>query len=544
MKKIFIFITTILLTVNMMAVNIWDGSSSPWTNGNGTSDDPYLIETAANLAYLAEKVNEGYQASGQAVFTYTYFLMTDDFDLNNINWTPIGNVNMDYQGYYFAGVFDGWYHNINNLKITSNADVCGLFGGLGGTASAPGGSYSGGRIQHLSVTNGDITSTGTAAAGIAGIIFGDGLVYQCSFSGNISVNNNGSFCGAAGIVAATAENAGVVECSNHGSISATNNGGFTNAAGAGGIVVIAMDGSSVRQCYNTGSITANAMLMGLAAGIVASTLNDAYAGIYDSYNVGTISGNSKGGIFGLVSPINPTKNETEITVSNCYYLNTCGGSNNYGTSMTSAEMQTEQFKNQIDMSAHKFVMDNGTNNGYPIHALTGFRINNATDITAHSAKLSAELHPGNASFSRAYFYCVDIDETDYHEVDIALEGYVEAIIEDLLDNTDYMYSMSVEYSDGGFVGFGPRWFTTEFDNITEVNNADIQIYPNPTSDFIHINCKDVPWCVSTPITIYSLDGKLIKTVENSNIIDVRDLNEGIYLINIGNMTRKFAVTSL
>lgn len=118
------------LTFNLMAVNVWDGTSEPWINGSGTADDPYLIETAANLAYLAEKVNEGYEAQGMAVFRYTYFLMTDDLDLNHINWTPIGNVNME--GYYFAGIFDGWYHNIDHLKIQSNADVCGLFAGLGG----------------------------------------------------------------------------------------------------------------------------------------------------------------------------------------------------------------------------------------------------------------------------------------------------------------------------------------------------------------------------------------------------------------------------
>ena len=107
MKKLFTLIGAIALTCNLMAVNVWDGTSEPWTNGNGTYDDPYLIETASNLAYLAEKVNEGYQAQGMAVFAETYFLMTEDLDLNNINWTPIGYVNTSLEGFYFAGVFDG-----------------------------------------------------------------------------------------------------------------------------------------------------------------------------------------------------------------------------------------------------------------------------------------------------------------------------------------------------------------------------------------------------------------------------------------------------
>ena len=105
MKKLFTTII-IFLTFNAFAIDVWDGTASPWTHGTGTINDPYLIETAENLAYLAQKVNEGYQAQGSAVFPGQFFLLTDDLDLNNINWTPIGNVNMNMQGYYFAGIFD------------------------------------------------------------------------------------------------------------------------------------------------------------------------------------------------------------------------------------------------------------------------------------------------------------------------------------------------------------------------------------------------------------------------------------------------------
>lgn len=536
MKRFFTTIIAILLTINAFALDVWDGSSSPWTYGSGTQEDPYLIETAANLAYLAEKVNEGYQAQGQAVFHGVYFLMTDDFDLANINWIPVGNVSMDYQGYYFAGVFDGWYHTVNNLKITSNADVCGLFGGLGGTASAPGGSYSGGSIQHLSVTNGDITSTGTAAGGIAGIVFGDGLVYQCSFSGNISVNNNGSFCGAAGIVAATAENAGIMECSFSGSISASNSA-FTGAAGAGGIVGIAMDNSVIQSCYNTGTITGSAFLVSVAAGIVAATLQENGVNVNSCYNVGTLNASTKGGIFGMVSPINPTKDVTDITVTNCYYLNTCGGTTNYGTSMTSSQMQSSSFVHMLNEEAPiTYVMDNGSNNGYPILALYAIRIHEASDITAHSVKLSADIHSGNITFSRVCFEISDMDMTFFKTVDVDTDGYVETIVEDLADDTSYQYCMSVYHDGSIFLVSNTFYFTTEFDGINELENTEISIYPNPTSDFIYIENIEPQL-----VTIYSIDGKLVKTVENANVIDIRNLNKGVYLINIGGIIKKVTV---
>ena len=528
MKKTITLLTAILFTINAFALDVWDGSSSPWTNGSGTYDDPYLIETAENLAYLAEKVNEGYQAQGMEVFAHTYFQMTDDLDLNNINWTPIGNV--DYiggtlSGYYFAGYFDGWYHNIDHLKIQTSDNLTGLFAGLGGTQAPPPGG-GGGMIMHLSVTNGNIISTGFGAGGIVGAIGGDSQVYQCSFSGTIQISNSDEFCGAGGIVGAVAENGGVSECSFHGSINATNNS-FMGAAGAGGIAGMAINQASISGCYNTGTITSNALMFAVSAGILGATMDNANVSIYDSYNVGTLSGNTKGGIFGMISPINPFKGEAEINVSNSYYLNTCGGTTNYGTSMTSSQMQTEQFKNQIDMSAMKYVMDNGTNNGYPIHSLKGVKLYDASEITAHSARLSAELHPGNITFTSVIITCVDINENDYHEVEIGTEGFVEVIIDDLLDNTYYMFSMNAEMEEGGFISSGPHWFTTEFDGITELNSPTVHIYPNPTSDFINIENIEPQL-----VTIYSLNGKLVKTVENANVIDVRDLNKGVYLINI------------
>ena len=526
MKKTITLLTAIVLTINAFAVNVWDGSSSPWTNGSGTSSDPYLIETAANLAYLAQKVNEGYQAQGQAVFKGVYFLMTDNFSMNNINWTPIGNVNMNMQGYYFAGIFDGWYHNIEHLHIQSSADVCGLFGGLGDN----------GIIQRLSVTDSGITSTGTGAGGIVGITFGEAWVYQCSFTGAISISNGGSYCGAGGIAAAAAESSYISECSFRGSITATNSGGFTGAAGAGGIVGIALDSSLIFSCYNTGNITASSFMLNVAAGIVAATLQENSVSVKCCYNVGTVSASTKGGIFGMVSPINPTKDETSIEVWNCYYLNTCGGNTNYGTSKTSAEMQTEDFLAQLD-GLHIFVMDNGTNNGYPIHSLTSSRVFEATEITAHSAYLSADLHKGNSEVTRAYLSYGILDSTEITEIDIANNGFVEVTLEDLEPNTFYSFNINMEFDDGVILTSEPHYFET-LDNtgISEIQNSNICIYPNPTSDFIFIENIG-----TQPVSIYSLDGRLVKTVEAANVIDVRDLEEGMYLINIDGTTTKLVI---
>lgn len=526
MKKISLFIITIVLTFKLMATDIWDGSSQPWIHGDGSYFNPHRIETAANLAYLAEKVNEGYQSSGQGVFEGEYFLLTDDLDLNNLNWTPIGNVDYSMNGFYFAGRFDGGYHQVENLRIQSSADLVGLFAAVGGEDNY---------VQNLSIS-GTIISTGMGASGVVGGIAGDALVYRCSFSGSVNVTNSGSFCGAAGVVAGV-QNGRVVQCFSSASVTVTNSN-IMGAAVAAGVVCFAREDALIQHCYNTGSISANSLLMGISAGILGATVESANVNIYSSYNVGPISGGTSGGIFGMVSPIDPTKTENEINVSNCFFLTPAGGNNGHGTGMTADEMKTEQFKNQLDQSAHAFVMDNGTNNGYPIHGLASFILYEASDITPHSAKLSAWIHQGNDHFARAYFKYLKWDETDWIEVDVPTDGYVETILEDLEENTYYEYMFACEFEDGSWIESGqPRAFQTGYDAVNEndpsTGSSSIMVYPNPVSEMIHIQGLE-----PTKIQVFDALGQKVKTIKDANDINVSDWAEGLYVLHITIADRK------
>lgn len=523
MKKLFTLISAMVLTCNLMAVSVWDGTSEPWTNGSGSTEDPYLIETASHLAYLAEQVNEGYQAIGQAVFAETCFLLTDDLDLNQINWTPIGHVNTSLEGYYFAGVFDGDFHEISNLKIQTNTEVTGLFAGL---ADGPEGLWNPTIVENLSVTNATITSTGMGVGGIVGAMAGYSLVYRCSFSGTISVSNNGDYCGGGGVVGVMAQNSRILECSFSGSISATNNN-FMGAAGAGGIVGVAINETGISDCYNTGSISANALLLSVAAGIVAATLEDNSVKVQSCYSVGSLSGATKGGIFGMISPINPMKGETAIDVWNCYFLSSAGGANGYGTGQTAAQMQSEEFKDQLNQGAHVFVMDNGSNNGYPIHGLTTYRYLPVADITCHSAKLCAQIHQGNDTLARAYFTYRQWEEEEWIEVDVPTDGYVEVELEDLEPETFYEYGLVLMFTDSIMMSSAPMYFQTDvYDNVADLSSA-VKIYPNPASDFIHIDGIE-----AAEVHIYNVVGQLVKTVNSTNEIQVSDLPNGTYLLRI------------
>ena len=492
MKKLSITILAIALTFNLMATNVWDGSSEPWTQGDGTYDNPYRIETAAHLAYLAEKVNEGYQSSGQGVFVGERFLLTDDLDLNNLNWTPIGNVDYSMSGFYFAGYFDGGYHQIENLNIQSSADLTGLFAAVGGYQ---------GCVCNLSV-NGTVTSTGMGAAGVVGGVAGEGMVSQCSFSGSVSVTNSN----------------------------------FMGAAVAGGVVCFARGSATIGRCYNTGAVNASAMLMGISGGILAATVESAVVAVTDSYNVGQISGGTSGGIFGMVSPIDPSKAENEINVTNCYFLTSAGGNNGYGTGMTADAMKTEEFKNQIDQSAHVFVMDDGTNNGYPIHALLGCVLMPATDVSSVSAKLSAWIHQGNIQLTRAYFYYSAIDASEMTEIEVATDGYVEVVLEDLQEETEYQYGISLVFEDGSWMDSGLMFFTTEYDGVEEdgpsMGSGTLIIYPNPVSETLHIQCFELE-----EVQVFNALGQQVLSVQgkgNELSIDMAALPTGVYFVAVTN----------
>ena len=103
MKRNLILLCALLCTsMATHAVQVWDGTSAEmWTKGAGTESDPYLIETPANLKYLTNQVNAG------NAYANTYFLQTEDFDLNS------KSCSMDKT---FSGHYDGGNHQILNVR--------------------------------------------------------------------------------------------------------------------------------------------------------------------------------------------------------------------------------------------------------------------------------------------------------------------------------------------------------------------------------------------------------------------------------------------
>ena len=105
------------VTLNDAALDV-KGIYGYTLDGEGTAENPYLINNINDLIVFRNNVNAGNKYSGK------YVKLTADIDLNNENWTPIGTSSNP-----FNGTFDGQNNTISNLVINggSNSDQ-GFFG--------------------------------------------------------------------------------------------------------------------------------------------------------------------------------------------------------------------------------------------------------------------------------------------------------------------------------------------------------------------------------------------------------------------------------
>ena len=192
-------------TVNKTYVptlSIWGGTTDISTSlsGSGTEEDPYRINNAADLAYLASSVNGGESYEGK------YFVLNVNVNLNNYSWTPIGTAATP-----FAGIFDGNGKKIIDVYInTSSSTYLGLFGYVSGT------------VKDLGIASGTITLTSSSANSYVG-----GLV---------------------GYLSGTVEN-----CYSNATVS----GSATQSVYVGGLVGYVNTGATVNNSYATGNATSS-----------------------------------------------------------------------------------------------------------------------------------------------------------------------------------------------------------------------------------------------------------------------------------------------
>ena len=237
--------TILLLSLAMPSVfaqtSTWDGTTASWTHGTGTEADPYLIESAQNLAYLAEMVNGGVsQYSGK------WFKLTININLNNMEWTPIGDNNTT--SARFAGNFDGDNHTISGLNINSSSlQYCGLFGYV----------YNNRIFKNIKVSEGTLRTTASSSycGGIVGYAYGSITFDNCSNSASVSV---GGVEISGGLIGYGNNTITMTDCHNSSSVSAscTISSPATAYIYSGGLIGYGNSTITINNCTNSGNVTA------------------------------------------------------------------------------------------------------------------------------------------------------------------------------------------------------------------------------------------------------------------------------------------------
>lgn len=244
--------------------------------GKGTAEEPYLIQSAADLAYLAQEINDTYKTQAyhkdSGWYRKAYIVQTVDIDLAGHEWIPIGT-DCDYGT--FCGVYDGRGHEIINMQIDK---VHGLSHGLFGYLGDSGNQVTLAEGEYCGITNlyleGEITAANNRVGGLVGQIHNRNhtvegtTAYITNVTCNVAIDLDGSGKGAntgedvdnkyyfAGVVGIS--NFAVLEnVVNMGDVTVTN---CDSSHPIGGIIGRATR-TILRDCINQGAVTLETNLL-------------------------------------------------------------------------------------------------------------------------------------------------------------------------------------------------------------------------------------------------------------------------------------------
>jgi hypothetical protein len=298
MKKVFcLFAVFMSLTITAL--------SQSYSGGSGTSGNPYLIATKADLKYLSENSSDWmwafFKQTADISFDDADFQVGGDFYNGGSGFIPIGSGSME-----FTGGYDGNGYKISNLKINRpSTDFVALFGRNAGSVE----------IKNLGIENADITG-GNYTAGLVGFQYGSCKISNCYMTGSVSSSSQQ----VGGLVGHNEADCTISNCYSTGSV---------NGGSAVGGLVGESDGV-ISNCYATGSISGSSYIGGLVGENLGGTVSNSF---WDTQTSGTSTG------IGL-------------------------GTSSGATGETTDNMKTANTFLNAGWDKNIWYMDSGVNNGY------------------------------------------------------------------------------------------------------------------------------------------------------------------------------------
>lgn len=393
-------------------VDTWDGTVEAFTEGSGTKEDPWRIENAEQLAYLAQQVNNGTNYRGK------HFLLVSDLDLSVKEWTPIGTYSNS-----FWGGFDGGGRTITGMTITGKENkYVGLFGACY-NFTAPS-SY----IKSVTVKRANISghsfvgAIAGAGANISDCYSIENTIYASRCVGGVCGSLIGNISG----------------CYNSSSVKGNSTaGGIMGSASYEG-----RDGNGVVQyCYNIGAVTVSQQDSSVG-GITGASANR--YDISNCLNCGKITGNGKnvGGIAGS------TDSNYMNFIGNCYYnsdLNNAGVGE--GASDKVIPLTTSQLCGALPEGLDSTIWKEGSVDTSTAKATdTGSRFGTATGTYINLTKVAKIGETKTASVPVYNYVTTNGDDWDTYTLIATAEEFV-AIGQDTANcNENYVLKNNIDVS--------------------------------------------------------------------------------------------------
>ena len=282
----------LVMAILMPYGGAWAQTTKRPASGDGTVNKPFLISTAAELAWFRDHVNEKYDNVKSSA------KLTADIDLSDFchaaddskiekSWVPIGNSNNKYQG-----TFDGNNKTITNLYINASQLNVGLFGCT----------YEG-TIKNLTFEYANVTNTNNYVGVLVGKAFWGSTLQNIKISNTCQIKGGNYTGGIAGYLDGNAYN-----CVNCATVQ-----GIKYIGGLCGFYSISRTGNSMTACANYGNVTASSLGVGGLVGYFDSGT------IQDCANYGGVKGTNY--IAGMAGSVNNGKIQNVFSYGNISVTN-------------------------------------------------------------------------------------------------------------------------------------------------------------------------------------------------------------------------------
>lgn len=238
--------------------------------GEGTTENPYLLYTAADLTWFRDYVNARLNRYASAKLMSNIDLVeychAENKDIAELSWIPISN-NGNYY-YHWKGNFDGNGKTISNLYVKDNNTHRGFFGYVSDAT-----------IKNLIFDNA-IVDAGESAGILVGYAFDSTLENIKTMSGCVVKG----WTGTGGIAGSLRGN--ISNCENHAVVSGTRSvGGICGSQNSG----------TMTFCINYGKVSSTNYYVGGLVGDGEGIENSAnYGDVEGEYDAGSLVGWAEG----------------------------------------------------------------------------------------------------------------------------------------------------------------------------------------------------------------------------------------------------------